>query len=252
MQIHNLPTIGARYWAALILASIFGANCGDFVSHILHLGHWHGLPPLALLFCLVMAAERWSKLATEAYYWIAIVTLRTAATNLGDLATHDFKLDYPLVIAGLVLLLVAVLIVERTFSTRNGGAAALKDARGLPTTDIFYWVAMLTAGTLGTAGGDFVADDLGLGLVWGSIVLCAALAAMLAVRNRPGLTTKSTYWLTVVAVRTAGTTLGDLFASRHGLGLGLTVSTPLMGALMVLLLLLWRDQRTPRTAEAEA
>ena len=33
--------------------------------------------------------------------------------------------------------------------------------------------------------------------------------------------TKPWYWLTIVAARTAGTTLGDLLASRRGLGLGL-------------------------------
>ena len=30
MQQIHLPTLGARYWAALCLASIFGANMGTF------------------------------------------------------------------------------------------------------------------------------------------------------------------------------------------------------------------------------
>jgi uncharacterized membrane-anchored protein len=32
------------------------------------------------------------KIPTEAYYWLAIIVLRTAATNLADLCTHDLNL----------------------------------------------------------------------------------------------------------------------------------------------------------------
>jgi uncharacterized membrane-anchored protein len=71
-----------------------GANTGDFLSHNLHLGHWRGLAPLAVVFLLIVWAERRARIATEAYYWLAIIVLRTAATNLADLATHDFGLGY--------------------------------------------------------------------------------------------------------------------------------------------------------------
>ena len=45
----GVPSIGARYWVAISLASIAGCNLGDFVSLYLHLGHWRGLLPLAVL-----------------------------------------------------------------------------------------------------------------------------------------------------------------------------------------------------------
>jgi uncharacterized membrane-anchored protein len=44
MQQIHLPMLGARYWAALCLASIFGANMGDFFARNLGLGHVAGLP----------------------------------------------------------------------------------------------------------------------------------------------------------------------------------------------------------------
>ena len=31
MQPNHLPALGARYWSALCLASIFGANMGDLL-----------------------------------------------------------------------------------------------------------------------------------------------------------------------------------------------------------------------------
>jgi hypothetical protein len=44
MQPIHLPTLGARYWSALCLATIFGANMGDLFARNLGLGHVAGLP----------------------------------------------------------------------------------------------------------------------------------------------------------------------------------------------------------------
>src|SRR6202035_4202737 len=82
MNPKNLPTIDARYWTAILAASMCGANTGDFASRILGLGHTRGLLPFALIFGLILWAERRSRKATELYYWLAIIVLRTAATNL--------------------------------------------------------------------------------------------------------------------------------------------------------------------------
>ncbi len=241
MQARHVPRTEPRYWTALCLASVFGANMGDFVSHTLHLGHWRGLGPLALIFAVILLAERRSGRESpppsrrgEAYYWLAIVTLRTAATNLGDLATHDFRLTYPVVIAALAALLAALVFVAR----RQTGADPVPE--GVPVTNTVYWAAMLVAGTLGTVGGDATSDALGLGAGWGSLVLIAILAAMLAWRAAPGGAGLVTYWLTVTAVRTAGTTVGDFTAFRHGLDLGLPLSTAVTGVLLAGVLLAWR------------
>src|SRR5436853_7742351 len=85
VQAKTLPAIAPRYWTAILVASMAGANTGDFFSHDLHLGHTRGLLPLALAFALVLWAERRAKAASEAYYWLAIIVVRTAATNLADL-----------------------------------------------------------------------------------------------------------------------------------------------------------------------
>jgi uncharacterized membrane-anchored protein len=44
MQKCHVPLLGLRYWTALCLASVFGANMGDFFAHNLGLGHVAGLP----------------------------------------------------------------------------------------------------------------------------------------------------------------------------------------------------------------
>jgi len=229
MQLANVPVLGARYWTAITIASVFGANLGDFVSHVLHLGHWRGLPVLAVLLAGVLVAERRAPWRGEALYWAAIVILRTAATNLADLATHDLRIAYPRVIAGLAVLMVLL--------ARRVGRRA--DRSGPPATDSWYWATMLTAGTLGTAIGDFTSGEMGFGSGLGTIVLGAVLAAVLAWAGRSHWSTRLAYWGSIVAVRSAGTTAGDFCAFGHLLGLGLPLSTWVFAVVLVAVLMLW-------------
>lgn len=239
MQSRNVPATGPRYWAALCLASVAGANLGDLASHSLHLGHWRGLAPLALLFAIALLAERRAARGGEVCYWAAILTLRTAATNLGDLATHDFGLSFPvccIVLAGLLAALVA----------RAGRQGPRRLPGGVPVTDGWYWAAMLTAGTLGTVAGDYCSDTLG-STALSSALLGAAVALCLGLRVLPGFAGAAGYWLTVTAIRTAGTAVGDWAAFRHGLDLGLPVSSAVSLAAMAAVLLL-----SPRRSARDA
>ena len=237
MKSVSVPAIGARYWVALIMASAFGANTGDFAAHNLHLGHALGLIPLAIIFAAILFAESRARFSTEAFYWFAIVTMRTAATNIGDLFDHDLHVAPLLVIAVLVVLLAALVLTDRAaFAPLRGGDGAV------PPTDARYWTTMLVAGVLGTALGDYCADDLGLEAGLAAIVNLAVLAALLGIGRAPGFGTKAMYWVTVVGVRTSGTNVGDWLASRHGLGLGLPLSTTLTGLAFGALVALWRPR----------
>jgi uncharacterized membrane-anchored protein len=238
MQVKNLPNITARYWGAILIASMCGANTGDFLARNLHLGHVRGLLPLAAVFSVILWAERRAKLATEAYYWLAVIVVRTAATNLADLGTRDLKLGYGLVQSGLTALLFFILLADlaRGRPTNERPGSVGRRAWILPTTDATYWVALLTAGVLGTASGDFVAHVIGLGD--GSLILGALYGIVLLVSARMGGITKGWYWASIVAARAAGTTMGDLVA-RH---LGLSLSTACTGILLASILVFWNDR----------
>jgi len=235
MRPASVPRLGARYWTAISLASVAGCNLGDFVSLYLHLGHRLGLPPLALLFAGLIVGERRSGKAGEVWYWSTIIVLRTAATNIADLATHTFHLSYPLVIAGLELIQVLVILRVTPRPVLADGEAA-----GRPVADLWYWASMLTAGTLGTALGDCVAEDFKLGTGIATLVLGAILAVVLAMGRRSGWATKAQYWFGIIAVRAAGTTAGDFLAFKDGIGLGLLLSTACTLALFIAVLVLWR------------
>ena len=229
MHRRNTPDTGPRYWALITLASVFGADTGDFFAHDLGLGHLGGLPILAALFAATLLVERRLH-GTDAAYWTAIVLVRTAATNIGDFFTHDLRLGYPSTIAVLAILLaLTVQLIRR----RDPDASA-----GLPPVGALYWLAMLLAGTLGTAAGDFLAHSTGLAPA--TVATTTILAALLALRATDSFAGKGFYWICVVAVRTAGTNLGDITADPPGLPL----ATALAALLMLLTFMLWRPADT--------
>jgi uncharacterized membrane-anchored protein len=135
MRYANVPTVGARYWTAISLASVFGCNLGDFVSLYLHWGHWLGLFPLAVIFAALVVGEHHIAHFTEAWYWAVVIVLRTAATNIADLATHTFEWPYPRVILGLTVIQALVILPVLPRLVQSGN-----DRTGRPATDGWYWI----------------------------------------------------------------------------------------------------------------
>jgi uncharacterized membrane-anchored protein len=240
MRPYHVPILGFRYWSALCIASVFGANMGDFFAHNLGLGHVAGLPFLAIALAVVFLVERFDHAAHEAYYWLAIVVVRTAATNLADFFSVDLRLGKPWVMAGLAVLL--ALSVAAAWQLLWRHARNSNDAqRNLLRADYSYWLAMLIAGTLGTVMGDFFSHDLRFGHARASIVLSALLAPFFFLGARRLLWSLSFYWATIVMIRAAGTAVGDLLAERNMFGLPL--STAVTGLALVALLIVWRSPK---------
>src|SRR5258708_2409082 len=126
-------------------------DCQRVRGQYRRLGHGGGLPALAILLAVVFFLERRDSTVNQAYYWAAIILVRTAATNLADLGAGDFHLGRPGLMAALAVVLALVLF----FSPPSKSAeTATRWPFGLPHTDSRYWTAMLTAGTLGTGVGE--------------------------------------------------------------------------------------------------
>jgi uncharacterized membrane-anchored protein len=111
--------------------------------------------------------------------------------------------------------------------------------------DAPYWIRMFIAGALGTVIGDYCSHDLHLGDAGGSLLLVPVLA-LLFVIARNGLLR---WLLTIVAVRAAGTCVGDFVVGRNMLGLPL--STFVTGILFVALLAIWKEREASNLVQAE-
>lgn len=232
MQTTHTPVANTRYWAAITLASVLGTNFGDLYAHESGLGLIQGLGLLLPLFLLVLWAERRDATPREAYYWTAIVLVRTAATNIADFAAYKAHIHLLLLTAAMGLLLA---LLVRPWKVGPTGRGAI----GLGNTSALYWAAMLTAGTFGTALGDYLSirfglgpAGVGLGLFWGAVWL---------VTRHGVLTTVLGYWCAIALVRTAGTSIGDFLAENPRIGLGLPGATVCSLLAFVAVLTLWRS-----------
>jgi uncharacterized membrane-anchored protein len=243
MQSIHLPTLGPRYWVALCIASMFGANMGDFFARNIGLGHVTGLPFLAAALAIVMVAERFDRTMHQIYYWVAIIIVRTAATNFADFACGDLKLPRLGVMAGLAIILALALWISWQWMWRQP-ADKTDQANPVLRADLGYWICMFVAGTLGTVIGDYCSHNLHLDDGGAALLLSSIMAAFfLAGRNGP-LRWLPFYWSTVVAIRAAGTSAGDFISGRHMLGLPL--STLATGLLLVAFLAIWKEPARPR------
>src|SRR5260370_12786446 len=154
MRRPNLPAIDAGYWAAIVAASICGTNTGDLAAGPLGLGHVRGILPLAAIFLAVIWLEKLLDWTTVAFYWLAIIVLRTMATNIADFATHDLKLLYPVFVLLLIGFMAVMIWADRfrtDTSTQLAPQRAAASNAGLPTTDRTPWVVMVAAAARGTA-----------------------------------------------------------------------------------------------------
>ena len=229
----SLPRINTRYWLALSAASIFGTNTGDFVAGYLHLGHLAGLPWLLAAFALILALERVSPVKTPLWFWAAIITMRTAATNVGD-AFHDFGMGFAISVpVSLALLVLSVVLYARVTTQRVPGDDTVR-------VNTAYWIAMMLAGVLGTVGGDAAAKGLtNPGAAFVFFTLAGIAIAYLG--RRSVLLVAWAYWMVVALIRTAGTAGGDTIAHA----IGLAPSTVLTG--LVFLALVIASSRSPAT-----
>ena len=84
MKAIHVPQINARYWVAIAMASVFGTNMGDLYAHDSGLGIIGGLPVLAAIVAVAYFLERRDDRQHEVWYWLAIIVIRTGATNIAD------------------------------------------------------------------------------------------------------------------------------------------------------------------------
>ena len=107
------------------------------------LGLGLGLVVLALLFAATYWAEAPDGTAHEVYYWLAIIIIRTGATNIADYLAFRVRVPPLLLTSGLAALIAVLAWAGSAPRARNDLGAAPPP---LGKTNLAYWAAMLSAG----------------------------------------------------------------------------------------------------------
>lgn len=231
--LRKIPHVTAVFWVMKICATTLGETGGDLLSKTLHVGYAVASLILVGLFLVTLLAQ----LATRRYhpplFWAVIVSTSTAGTTISDYMDRTLELGYALGSAILVALLVLVLGIWR--ATENTLSVDQITTR---RREVFYWAAILVSNTLGTALGDYLADDTGLGFAGGALLIGGALALVLLAYVLTRVSRVLLFWLAFVLTRPFGATMGDVLIrppEEGGLDLGtLGSSAVLLGVLIAL------------------
>ncbi|TGE03583.1 hypothetical protein EU556_25550 [Hymenobacter fodinae] len=239
----KIPEVTLLFWVMKICATTLGETAGDLLAQTLNVGY--GVSSLLLLgvFLVVLAAQLVVSRYIPALYWAVILATSTAGTTMSDYMDRTMGLGYATGSALLVTLLAVILGLWR-LSEKTLSVSTITTRRG----ELFYWTAILFSNTLGTALGDYLADDSGLGFAGGALLTGSLLALVVLAYYFTRLSHVLLFWVAFVLTRPFGATFGDLLTkpvAKHGLGFGTQGSSLILFALLVILVAYttWRLNR---------
>lgn len=246
----KLPQITLAFWITKISATTLGETAGDLLAQTMNVGYAVSTLILMSFFAVTLAAQLLVKRHHVWLYWLVILSTSTAGTTMSDYMDRTLALGYATGSAILVTILVAVLALWR-FST---GSLSVDDVHSRKA-EIFYWVAILFSNTLGTALGDFLADDSGLGFGIVALILAATIGVITLLHFFTKISKVALFWAAFVLTRPLGATAGDFMTKSHergGLDLGTLNASLVLGTILVVAIVVQTIRQKRERAAAAA
>ncbi len=247
--INKLPQITAAFWIMKITATTLGETGGDWLSMTMNLGYLTSTIVFFTLFVVALGAQLLAKKHQPYLYWTVIIATSTAGTTMSDYMDRTLGLGYTKGAAILVTILLFLLGAWRW----SVGNVAVNDIR-TRKAEVFYWITILFSNTLGTALGDFLADDSGLGFFGSWLLITGILGVILVATYFTRLPKVLLFWIAFILTRPFGATFGDVLTKPHdkgGVDLGRGDSSLVLLAILVVAILVSyrkKGQQTPEMA----
>ena len=229
--VSKVPALTLGFWAIKILCTTLGETGGDTLSMTYDLGYLVSsiifIIPLIVLVVAQIRAGRFHPFL----YWATIIASTTAGTTIADFATRSLGIGYT---GGSALLLGLVLASLALWRSRLGTVDVNRISS--PQAEAFYWLTITFSQTLGTALGDWAADDGGLGYLGGALLFGGILALIAALYRWTGVSRVALFWAAFILTRPLGATVGDFLDKPLDKG-GLDFSRPLASAVLAIAIL---------------
>ncbi|TFF41164.1 hypothetical protein [Pseudomonas sp. RIT623] len=233
---NKLPQITLAFWVMKICATTLGETAGDLLSMTLNIGYAMSSLLLISVFLVTLVTQLYSRRYHPMLYWLVILSTSTAGTTMSDFMDRTLGLGYATGSA----LLIGILLL--TFALwRLSGNPLDVNRIGNRGGELFYWVAILFSNTLGTALGDYLADDSGLGFAGGALLIGVAIAVVAGARYWTKISGVVLFWIAFVLTRPFGATLGDVLTKSHekgGLDFGTIGSSAVLGGVLLVLVVM--------------
>ena len=222
--VNRVPEVTPGFWLIKLMAVTMGETAADFLAVNLGLGLTATTILMTAILALVIRWQFAQRRYVPAVYWSAVVLISIVGTLITDNMTDN--LGIPLIDStiGFTILLGATFAAwfasERTLSIHEVYTARREG---------FYWLAILFTFALGTAVGDLISEQFGIGYLATGILfglIIASLASGYVALKLDGLWA---FWLCYIFTRPLGAPFGDLLSQPTeygGLGFG-TIPTSL-------------------------
>ncbi len=228
----KVPELTIVFWILKIAATTLGETGGDSVTMTLNWGYLIGTAIFLSLFVGLVIFQIMADRFRPLLYWATIVASTTAGTTMADFADRSLGIGY----AGGSSLLLACLIAVLAVWYWSLGSISVTTVN-TPKVEIFYWLAITFSQTLGTALGDWAADDTGLGYGGGAMVFGAGLVVIAALYFFTRISRVFLFWAAFILTRPLGATVGDFLDKPVSDG-GLALSRPLASAVIAAFIIL--------------
>ncbi|WP_322105802.1 hypothetical protein [Paraburkholderia sp. J41] len=244
----KVPALTAGFWIVKIAATTLGETGGDWVTMSLNLGYLVGTAIFLAAFAVLVFAQVRARHFNAWLYWATIVATTTLGTTLADFCDRSAGVGYP----GGVLLIVVMLALSLAVWYRTEGSVSIESV-AVARVEWFYWITILFSQTLGTALGDWVADDdrggLGLGFEAGAAIFGMGIVVVGLLWLSRRVSRTALFWAAFVLTRPLGATLGDLFdkpLAQGGFDISRFYASGVLLAFIVVCVLLFPQRAAPR------
>lgn len=244
-MLNKVPLVTLYFWIIKILATTVGETGADFLNF--NLGF--GLTLTSLLAAVLLAGALVIQFRADRYipwvYWIAVVFLSVVGTLITDNLTDNLGVSLYLSTAifsvALALTFIAWFRSEKTLSIHS-----ITTSR----REAFYWAAILFTFALGTAAGDLVSEQLGLGYAISGLIFGGLIALITLAFYALRLNAVFAFWSAYVLTRPLGASIGDFLTQAHKDG-GLALSTTTVSVAFVAIIIALVTYLTVSQADRE-
>jgi uncharacterized membrane-anchored protein len=231
--VNNVPEVTLYFWLIKVLCTTVGETFADYLNETLGLGLTKTTIVMGLAFFVLLGLQFRTRRYVPWIYWTTVVLISVFGALITDNLTDGHGVPTttttPIFAVLLAITFLAWYLVERTLSIHTIRT---------PRREAFYWLAILFTFALGTAGGDMLSEQLGLGYLTAVLTFAGAIALVVVAHFGLRMGPILSFWLAYILTRPLGASIGDYMSQpRHGGGLGLgttATSVIFLGAILAL------------------
>lgn len=231
---NKVAAVTLLFWLMKIVATTLGETLGDFISMTLNLGYVVGILVTLVFFIIILLVQLNVKKYIPAVYWLVIIGTTTLGTEISDFIDRTLKTGY---LVGSLILLSGLLISLFLWCKKYGNLEVYPISER--NKEFYYWTAILFSNSLGTAFGDFLSDNLGLGYMTGALVTGLIILIVIILHYFTKINHVLLFWIAFVFTRPFGATFGDLLTkplAKGGLDLGTLNASLISLSLMIVMI----------------